>query len=390
MAELADYAWLIGGEGAAWIERMAPDGRSELQQLAALRRELSAERARLVVEQVELRCRAADKFGDRAAAMFFTRVHLEQATDLWIARYKAGRLPPDGQPVADYCCGIGGDLIGMAEHGTASGWDLSPVACLLADANLQGRAAVHCGDVAQIKPSRGGWWHLDPDRRATGRRVTDFTEYAPAADLAMEWIHANPSGIVKLAPATTVPDGWAADAELEWITRDRECRQQVAWLAPLAECAGLRRATRVQRENAHVTFTGVGGAPCDVVDAPASYLFDPDPSLLAARLLGAFAAAHNLSSLGVGNAYLTGDSALADGLADCFVVHDCLPLRAPTLAKYLAERSVGRLEIKKRGVAVEPETLRRQLKLRGDNSATIVLTRIGRREVAIVAERLSS
>ena len=77
MAELADYAWLIGDEGAAWIERMAHDGRSELQQLAAFRRELSAERARLVIEQVGLRRRGADKFGERAAAMFFTRVQLE-------------------------------------------------------------------------------------------------------------------------------------------------------------------------------------------------------------------------------------------------------------------------------------------------------------------------
>jgi hypothetical protein len=49
---------------------------------------------------------------------------------------------------------------------------------------------------------------------------------------------------------------------------------------------------------------------------------------------------------------------------------------------------VGRVEIKKRGVAVDPDKLRRTLKLRGDNEATLILTRIGKRETAIVAERV--
>jgi THUMP domain-like len=42
----------------------------------------------------------------------------------------------------------------------------------------------------------------------------------------------------------------------------------------------------------------------------------------------------------------------------------------------LRERSVGRLTIKKRGVAVAPEQLRKALALQGDQEATIVLTRV--------------
>ena len=322
--------------------------------------------------------------------MFFTRVHLEQATDIWIARYKASRLMAGDWPAADYCCGIGGDLVALAERGQARGFDLSPVACLLAEENVQGGARVHCGDVTKLAPDGGGSWHFDPDRRATGRRVTDFAAYEPGLNLAMEWLHFNSRGVVKLAPATVVPDGWAADAELEWITRDRECRQQVAWLAPLAECAGRRRATVVARDGRAVSFVGDCAAPCESAEAPCDFVFDPDPSLLAADLLGAFAASRGLRTLGGGGAYLTGDVASINALALRLAVRDCLPLRAATLAKYFAERSVGVLEIKKRGVAVDPETLRRQLKLKGDNAATLILTRIGRREVAIVAERVST
>jgi hypothetical protein len=386
VAELDDYAWLTSEAATPWIGRMTHDSRSELQKLESLRRDLPAERARLIVEQVELRRRAIDKFGDLAASMFFTRVQLEQATDIWTARYKAGRLIND-KYVADYCCGIGGDLMAFAERGPAAGWDLSPVVCHLAQANLGDRAAVLCADVSTLKPERRGAWHLDPDRRSTGRRVTDLGAYGPVPDMAMEWLHFNANGFVKLAPATLVPESWSADAELEWITYDRECRQQIAWLAPLAERAGRRTATLVRREGDAVSFVGDADVPCEAEEEVGRYIFDPDPSLLAANLLGAFAADHDLGSLGAGSAYLTGDSPLDHGLVSQFEVVECLPLRAAEIASYLSARNVGTLEIKKRGVETDPEALRRKLKLRGDNAATLILTRIGRREVAIVAER---
>jgi hypothetical protein len=63
-------------------------------------------------------------------------------------------------------------------------------------------------------------------------------------------------------------------------------------------------------------------------------------------------------------------------------------LRAATVAGYLAARGVGTVEIKKRGVTLDPEEFRRNLKLHGDNAATVVLTRIGKRQVAIIAQRL--
>jgi hypothetical protein len=53
----------------------------------------------------------------------------------------------------------------------------------------------------------------------------------------------------------------------------------------------------------------------------------------------------------------------------------------------LAERAIGRLEIKKRSVDIDPEKLRRELKLRGDNAATLLVTRTGESLVAILAQR---
>ena len=66
-----------------------------------------------------------------------------------------------------------------------------------------------------------------------------------------------------------------------------------------------------------------------------------------------------------------------------------MPYRLRELKSLLAERRIGRLEIKKRGVGIDPAEVRRKLALRGSKSATLVVARIGRRVVAILAQRVT-
>ena len=71
MVSKEDTDWLTNPDAVAWL-RLAADWSGEALSLAnRLRKDLSAERARLVLEQAELRRRAADKFS-LAATMFFT------------------------------------------------------------------------------------------------------------------------------------------------------------------------------------------------------------------------------------------------------------------------------------------------------------------------------
>ena len=65
---------------------------------------------------------------------------------------------------------------------------------------------------------------------------------------------------------------------------------------------------------------------------------------------------------------------------------DHFPFGLKRLRTYLRERGVGHVTIKKRGTAVEPEALRRQLDLRGSVSATIVLTRLAGTQSVLVVE----
>ena len=85
-------------------------------------------------------------------------------------------------------------------------------------------------------------------------------------------------------------------------------------------------------------------------------------------------------------AYVTTNIAPATPAATTYRVLDSLPFKKPALVSYLRDRNIGALTIKKRGMDVSPERLRSELKLRGDEAATVVITRVGQTRRAIVVE----
>jgi hypothetical protein len=89
-----------------------------------------------------------------------------------------------------------------------------------------------------------------------------------------------------------------------------------------------------------------------------------------------------------GIAYLTSDSAIDTPFASCFRVVETFPYDEKLLKRELAIREIGRLEIKKRGVDVDPATLRKRLAPKGDAAATLFVTRVGGRHTALLAQRV--
>ncbi len=122
-----------------------------------------------------------------------------------------------------------------------------------------------------------------------------------------------------------------------------------------------------------------------------AFLHEPDGAVIRARLIGDVARSLEAGMLDEHIAYLTSDAALTSPFVASFRVREELPADTKELAKALRERGIGRLEIKKRGVDVDPAVLRKTLTLSGDESATLILTRIGnRRRVALLADRVAA
>lgn len=397
-ATLDDYRWLVGDEAARQLALIADEPDSALVAVAArLRKDHSPARTHLLVEQATLRRRARTKF-DAADRMFFTPLGLQQATDQRIARYKAECLP-ENLPVADLCCGIGGDLIAMSRKSDAVGVDRDPIAALFAETNLRAHRSdrndrVRCEDVDALSLSEFQAWHIDPDRRPSGHRTTKPEFHEPSPRTIDRLLEQCPNAMLKLAPAAEVPAAWARKGEREWITSQRECRQQVLYFGVLAREPGLRRATILldsdEAVTAHHTFVGSPHRSMPYAPKMQTYLYEPSPSILAAGLSAALAEQLNLAAPNVSIPYLTADHRVDDPLVARFEVDAVLPFDLKRVKRALTERNIGHVEIKKRAADIVPESLAKKLKLNGDAHAVLFIFPLGRHITTVIARRAES
>lgn len=392
---LDDYRWLVSSQASSWLAEAAAsedDPKSLLATTIVLRRDLGPSRTHLVIAQAQLRRRARTKF-THAERMFFTRQLLQQATDERIARYKSLRFPSD-RPIADLCCGIGGDLTSLAGRCQTHAVDRDEVAALLAETNCAALglecASFTVGDAAGFSTGDFAAWHLDPQQTLEPEHP-DLQRHDP--DLAaMEALRSsNPTGAISLAPSTTVPDRWRPDAELEWIGYGSGCRQQVAWFGDLTSHAGCRAAT-IFGNGAPVTHTIRASQDLELPLAGrvGRYLFEPHATVLAAELVGVVADSHGLAAVSPRASYLTGDTAVHSPEVACFEVLETLPFSLRRVRTLLRERSIGQLDVKTQGVRLTAEHVLSELSLSGDREATLLLMPVRKRVLAILCRRLKS
>jgi SAM-dependent methyltransferase len=327
------------------------------------------------------------KSGDLAARMYFTPDGLEQATRPRVARHRAARVAlADPGSVLDLGCGIGGDLVALAEAGlTSAGVDADPLRVAVAAANLQALGlpgAVQQARAEELDVSGFGVVFADPARRGGAGRIFDAEGWSPTWDF-VERLLGRPS-CVKVAPGLPhdlVPRG----VELELVSDEGEVKEAVLWSPALA--TSRRRAT-VIRGAGLVTVTDEDD-PGEVGVRPVGrFLHEPDGAVIRAGLVTAVAGVVGGGLVDPHIAYVTGDEPLRTPLARSYEVLEELPYKEKALRAALRERGIGRLAIKKRGVDVVPEQLRARLALRGDAEGTLVMTRAAGRGTALLVRPL--
>jgi hypothetical protein len=114
------------------------------------------------------------------------------------------------------------------------------------------------------------------------------------------------------------------------------------------------------------------------------YLYEPDGAVIRAGLVTAVAAGVGGGLVDGHIAYVTADEAFTTPFARSYEVVEELPFKEKALKAALRERGIGRLTIKKRGVDVVPEELRKRLALSGDAEATLVMTRVAGKGTALL------
>ncbi len=357
---------------------------------------VAPDEAAVLLSQAELRARAVLKFGSDAAHLLFTPAGLEQATRGSVSKLHAKRFAAAGCTlVADLGCGIGGESLALRAAGIGvRAVDIDPLTARIAAHNLALlsspkvpttvlNAAAESTDLTGVDGI-----FLDPARRTAGhrntRRLESPDDYSPPLSFAFALAHDFPTG-VKLGPGfprELIPD----TAEAQWISVDGQLVETGLWFGKVAR-PGIHRAALVIRGQQHHELT----AQADAADAEerglGQYLYEPDGAVIRARLIGLLAEHMNAGMLSAQIAYLTSDTLVATPFTSAFRVIDELPAHEKHLRRALQDRGIGTLEIKKRGVDVDPAALRTRLKLRGPESATLILTRAQGRHMALLAER---
>jgi hypothetical protein len=394
--EMDNYRWLISHAAQPYLDRVTEHGGSMTALTQSLRRELSATRTHLVLQQVELRRRAAAKFS-QSDRLFFTPQLLEQATSETVAHYKATQFPRL-QPVVDFCCGIGGDSISLANRGPVTSVDCDPVALLFAEANCQLAAATQAArdrhrfmlahaEAYRLEPN--GLWHIDPDRRATGKRTTQLEQFQPSLEFLEPLRRRYPDGVMKLAPATVLPESWMAEGWREWVGTGRECREQLLWSGDLARKPGSRQATLVLADGQAYSIQGTGHEPPPaLIDRP-TFLAEPHAVVRAAGLQSALAQNLQLQLLDPQwSLFASQQPPPPDPLLSRFAILYSLPFNWKACKQVLRQEQYGQLEVKPRGIDLDPSSVAQRLRVPGSRQATLFVLRSARSSCLLIAERL--
>jgi hypothetical protein len=403
--DLALLRQLTTGEGWGLLQSLPPYDESQAMALQQRLREagFEPELVAAALNQSRLRARATDKFGEFARGMVLTSDGLEQATRLAVAAQHAQRFRAAGiHTVHDLGCGIGADAMAMAGLDLrVRAIDADEVTAAIAAVNLRhwpdstaayGTVEGFTAPAGAGAPGVGAW--LDPARRTPGvadvagrtRRLFSLADISPSWDTVQAVARALPATGAKLSPGlphAAVPAG----AEAQWTSWDGEVVECAVWWGPLVRHAG-RTAAVLRHGSPAVVVTAGAEEPVALTNLAevGPWLYDPDRAVLRAGLVSALTDATGGVEVDAGVGYVTSTRPVDVPFARRYAVVEAMPFNVKALRGWLRDRGIDRLTIKKRGVSVDADLLRRQLRLppKGRTEATVVLTRVRSNQVALV------
>lgn len=359
----------------------------ELAVQARLRERFPADLVRRGLEVVLLRRLAAGKF-TRADRMWFTRQGLEQATPEAVARHKAGRFADAAgeDPVWDVCCGVGGDALALTDVRSVVAFDADPAQLVRTELNVAvyggaARLQTQLADATTLDLA-GRLIHVDPDRRAHGRRTLRLDQCTPPLAWLQEASRRARGGALKLSPASNF-GGKFPDAEVELVSLGGECKEATVWFGEL-------RGASPWRATVLPAGSTLAGHPLDVatdVRPNGGWLFDPDPAVVRAGLVDLLARDAGVWRLDAAEEYLSAERPVESPFLTPFEVIDVLPNNPTAIRNAVRAQDWGEVEIKCRHVHVEVDAVRRRLPLEGTGRGVLFFARLDGRTHAVLARR---
>jgi hypothetical protein len=398
--ERQDFISLLSPEGQALLAQVGPlEAKADVVKLVSSLRAQGHDAGLVaaVLTQAKLRRRAVAKFGPFAERMIFTEPGLEQASRLSVAALHANRFRQAGiGEVADLGCGIGAESMAMASLDiNVKAFEIDEVTAAVATYNLSPfeNAFVEQADVTTLDLSKFEGLFFDPARRELGgpsreraTRKFDPAAFSPTFDFVVEAASKKPTG-VKFGPGHP-HEGIPANAEAQWVSVEGDLVELGLWFGAVARPDVKRSALLINGNAKHEIISHSAERQDAPIAELSAYVYEPDNAVVRSHLIGQLAEQIEAHLFAPEIAYLTSDKEISSPWLKGYKVLDNLVFDRKKLKAYLRERNIGVLEIKKRGSDIVPEQLRKELALKGEGAATLIVTRVGDAHRALICEAL--
>jgi hypothetical protein len=367
------------------------------------------ELVRTALMLAEARRKAVPKFGaERAAKLWADPQVVEMATSALVARHKADRFGQSipRMPMADLCCGIGGDAMELARGNDVLAVDNDSVRAWMTGLNAGCRTLV--GDAERVEFTQGPV-HIDPARRDEhgGGRLWRLEDLRPSIDVVRGIVRRAKFGAaVKLGPGADLAalDRALPGSQIEIISENGTLVQCVVWWE-----AGI--LNRYEPEHSARIATMLRGSPDETKEACDSrrvslvgmpdkaipvepdgralrFVYEADDSVERASLLARLCEETEATMLHPHTGLLTSDTRRVSPWLTAFEVLDQLPWHENRVKHALDAYGAGIVEVKTRGKAVDPDVVQKALRGRGDQTLTVFVLRFDRALRAIIAGRV--
>lgn len=299
----------------------------------------------------------------------------QQATPTGVAAYRMSFLAEQGvRTVHDLTCSIGTEGYNCPLDYFGSDLDESRVRMArynLSSANIFRADALTTTTTADVLLA-------DPARRAGGKRITRPEVLVPPLPEVVDK-HRGKELAIKCAPGLDFSE-W--DGLVTVASVDGGVKESCLYTPGLGTG---RKAVMIRGEQIDVLDDQETNLP-EAGDI-GSYLIDPDGAVVRAGLVQHYAAREGLHQIDPRIAYLTGER-IPEGTSG-FPFIEKVPLKK--LKSVLKSYDAGSLEILVRGVEVDPDQLRKKMKLKGKKPFAVIITRIGSQGIALLCQpRVSS
>ena len=179
--------------------------------------------------------------------------------------------------------------------------------------------------------------------------------------------------------------------ERQWIGHSRECQQQILWTGEFAKHPACRTATRLGKSGSVAEFTmsekEADTCQPEIADQIEEFIYEPHNVVLAAQLADSLAQNCDLKKLGYDIVYWTSKHCVSNKLLTRFKVLEMLPANLTQVAAAVQNLDIGTLHIKKRGVPEFFAEKFNRIKLKGTETAVLIVTRFKDQRIAIITRR---